>query len=155
MYPYKFTLSFRLTHPTRDLEEIYKKLSKAPVFSPGRLWKVGDQRRSQQGAELEGTYNESYCYLTVGDKPQDSSVESLSSAIGRTLMALYPLALDLHELTKSGGGLEFFVGLHIDANSGITFDVALLRKLSDLEIELGLDIYPPDLKANKRTLLAI
>ena len=146
MHTYEFSLSFRLTHPSDDLIGIYQKVSTLHDFTPGRIWKTGDQRSAQQGKTLEGVYKESYCYFSLVKNPQKSTVESPSQAIERALASLVPLQADLQNHARSGGELEFFLSLYIESNSGETFHPELIRKLADLKMRLSIDIYPPQVQ---------
>jgi hypothetical protein len=142
MHPYEFSISLRLTHPTEDLASIYAKINTEPGFIPRQIWKVGSQRRGQQGQELEGTYDKSYCYFDLLTSPQKSTVESLSEAIEKNLELLEPFRSVLREHVESGGDSEFFVGLYIDSNSGETFYPDLMQKMAEFKIKLSIDIYP-------------
>src|SRR5262252_5547037 len=142
MNPYQFNLSLRIKHPERDLSDLYAKLSMVSMLKPKRIWKVGDVRIAQDGRTLEGQYIESYCYFSIFNEPQDSNAESLSSTLDRVTKALLPYKADLDNHTNSGGTLEFFVGLYVNANSGDEFSPILIKTVGDLGIYISLDIYP-------------
>jgi len=146
MHPYEFNLSFRLTHPSEDLRAIYEKISTIPGFIPGRIWKAGEERQGQQGQNLEGVYEKSYCYFDCFNTLQKSTTESLSVAIEKILILLVPFKEDIQEHVRSGGKAEFFAGLYVDSNAGETFNPELMKKLADFGIQLSIDIYPPDQK---------
>jgi hypothetical protein len=107
MYPYEFTLSFRITHPSQDLSKVHAMLGSIPGFTPGRIWKVGDARKTPKGNKLEGHYPNSYCYLEIKNKAQ-SDDESLSSAIEDAMGQLRQHKSALQEIVKTGGELNFF-----------------------------------------------
>ncbi len=143
MHPYEFNISFRLTHPTEDLTQIYQKLSLVSDFLPRRIWKAGDERKSQQGKRLGGYYEKSYCYFDLNTGLQKSTSQSLTSVIENILTRLTPFKDVLEKFCGNAGQLEFFIGLYVVENAGETLPVTLLKKLSDFQIGLALDIYPP------------
>lgn len=140
MYPYEFTVSFRVSHPSQDLSPIYAMLGAIPGFAPGRIWKAGEERKTPKGEKLKGCYPNSYCYLNIQSKTQ-SVDESLSSAVEGAMDQIWPYKSALQEVVKTGGELSFFIGWFIGSNSGDTFDYQLLRQLAAMNISLEFDIY--------------
>mgnify|MGYP003394335965 CR=1 FL=1 len=47
----------------------------------------------------------------------------------------------LDRLKKTGGRLEYFLGVYINGNAGLELSPELLRETGHLDIELALDIY--------------
>ena len=144
MNPYTYTISFRLKHPTASLRDEYRVLSALSGIVPGRLMSAGEPRTDPTGAKIGGVYQYSHCSFSFSKKWKNSSDERLPDALGKAIDKLCPHKSLLDQIRKSDGLLDFFIGLGIDANAGITLDVELLKKLAALEIELGFDIYPPD-----------
>jgi hypothetical protein len=144
MHPYEYNLSVRLRHPKRDLAEVFELLKKTTNFVPGRTWKVDDDRQTPKGGKLDGKYDESYCFLNVFSVPQKSEVEDSAAAIRRVLNLLTPIKDSLGDHVNTGGEIELFLAVYIDANSGMIFDPVLLKALSELNITLQFDVYPPD-----------
>ena len=144
MHTYKFNLSFRVRHPERDLAHIYVTLGRVPSFVPGRIWKVGDDRQTPRGEKLEGHYDESYCFFRLFDNPQSSDVETPSAALGRLVTSLAGLKDDLRNHVESGGTLELLLSVYVDSNSGETFRPDLMGEMANLQIQLSVDIYPPN-----------
>lgn len=144
MYPYEYGVSFRLRHPTNDLEGLFKQLCEIEGLIPGRIWLVGDERQTIKGKRLDGHYKESYCYVSLSEGLTRSSDQSLPESIEIFLEKTEALRDEFTQHVKSGGELEFFIGLYVDGNNDITLNPSLMGKLSELNIELGFDIYPPD-----------
>jgi hypothetical protein len=144
MHPYEYTLAFRLRHQATDLADLYETLGEAPGFIPGRIWKAGDQRQTQAGRTLEGHYDKSYCYFELFSTAQKSEVESPAAAIERVVTLLQPYKSVLQQHVRSGGELELFLSVYVESNSSEGFSPDLMRQLADFEIELSIDIYPPD-----------
>jgi len=76
--------------------------------------------------------------------PGSWSFEDLAQAIEGLLWDLAERKRFFQELRGGGGSIEFFVGWFFDGNTGDVFRYDLLRKLANLQIDLSLDIYPPD-----------
>ena len=127
-----------------NVNGIYETLSRIPGIIPDRLINIGEQRTDPKGAKLEGVYVKSRCGFGFTKEWQSSSSVGLPDALDAIITKLGPYKHLLREITDSGGKLDFFIGLGIDANAGLTLNVELLGKLSDLCIEVGSDIYPPD-----------
>ena len=145
MHPYTYTLSFRISHPERDLADAYARLGKLQGFTPGRIWKAGESRSTPTGLPLEGKYEVSYCHFKLFDSDsenvQTSEHAGLATTIDRALDILLQEKELLLEISSSGSNLEFFIGWYIGSNSGEMFDLALLQKLTELRIALSFDVY--------------
>lgn len=46
------------------------------------------------------------------------------------------------KVIASGGNIEYFIGWHLNGNTGDTLSHELLRELADLGISLSFDLYP-------------
>lgn len=144
MHPFTFDVSFRIRHPSNGLDRIYDNLQQVGIFLPGRIWKVGEQRQTVDGKNLEGTYNELYCFLKLYREPQKSDKKTPSEAIRSVLESLHAVKNQLKELVDTGGRLEFFVGIYSEENSSVILSTDLMRQLANFEISLSFDIYPTD-----------
>ena len=144
MNPYTYRISLRLKHPSANLAEIYQVLSQMPEVIPGRLCNIGEERTTPHGEKLDGHYTESWCGFGFTDEKQSSDDQTLSDAINTIMAKLSPHKDLFAGNSKTGGTADFFIGLFVDANCGVVLDVELLKKLADLQIEVGFDIYPPD-----------
>lgn len=144
MNPYTYKISFRLIHPDSDLEIISKAVLSLSGFLLKKRWKKSEPRKTLDGKPMQGVYAESYCNFSFSETRQKSEVELLPSAIQKICQQLEQIRPVMNEHIASGGITSFFVGLFIDANSGVTIDRDLLQELSNLGIALEFDIYPPD-----------
>lgn len=133
MSDFRYKLSFRVTHPSRDLSHVVDALKWAPF----RIWKVGDRRTDMKGRPLEGTYDKSYCTFRLDREP----APDLSVLMEETVAYLSRHKGMLDELIATGGKFNFFVGWFSGANSGELFDWKLLQQLADLNISLDMDVY--------------
>jgi hypothetical protein len=141
MNPYTYKISFRVRHSSASLKDIYEKLIAVDGVIPGRVMSIGEQRASQNGEALEGTYKDSFCTVSFSNEWQISDSRELGSALDNCMTKLGTV---LPEIIRSGSNAEFFVGLSIDSNSGLTLSSDLMRQLADQNIELSFDLYPPD-----------
>ena len=135
----KYNISLRITHPGMRSEQITKTLSLVPEFS----WTAGDRKATPEGEELPGRRKESYwCYaLPPSGQPIESSIARLNDSLASKQHVLV-------DIVATGGRIEYFVGWFSSENSGFVLKCELLRQLADLKIDLALDIYPSDKKAN-------
>jgi hypothetical protein len=107
---------------------------------PGHIWKKGDERQTPKGTKIGGTRDSSYCSVELGDPSQ----EPLSEKIEAALALLKPHRALLQELSSTGGRVAFFIGWFCDADTGDGLRWQILKGMSDLRIELELNIYIPD-----------
>lgn len=133
MNPARYKIALRISHPNMDPEDISTQLH----LSPSRKWKAGTPRTTPAGKRLAGTNRETYCVFDLDEQTSGDLVETLS-AFTKKLLAFKPF---LHKIQSTGGGIEYFVGLFVKKNAGITIDKSLMVQLLDLGIELSLDIY--------------
>jgi hypothetical protein len=141
MNPYQYKISFRLRHGSASLRQLYDALCEIPTVVPGRLMDINQERTRPDGSKLEGTYGDSYCTVSFTEKWQASDVQDLSTALAEALEKIRGV---LPAIRNTGSTVEFFIGLSIAANSGITFGSALLEEIAQEKIELSFDIYPGD-----------
>ncbi|QWP77896.1 hypothetical protein J5226_05680 [Lysobacter sp. K5869] len=142
MNPYRYRVSLRLRHPDADLSRFGQTLGLG-CFST-RI--AGEPRLTPKGHPLPGTYRESTLAadLTPGPAARDSGEQRLEDFLAERLRAWSAQADALRELRDAGGSAECFIGVFLDANSGMTLDPALLARAGELGIALALDLYPPD-----------
>ncbi len=150
-FAYKYHISFRISHPTRDLTEVSSKLLEIEGLELGRIWKVGDQRITPNNKPLEGVYKNSYCYFQFGGEWQSAILEKddLSEAIETFIDKLYPYKDILKELVATDGGLDFYISCSFERGAGMQFYDELIAKLADLKIGFGVNFYPSDEEAKR------
>jgi hypothetical protein len=135
--PYRYDISLRVRHPSMDPAEISAALKLEPI----RMWRAGDPRKTPKNTPLEGTWHDTCWTADVfkGECPNRTLAAALSEQVNR---------FSHHKsffvkIRDERGRVEFYVGWFIDGNRGDEFDAALLAKLSELGVDLSLDIYPP------------
>jgi hypothetical protein len=133
MHPYKFYLSFRVFHPRESVARINKVVGLKPRVQND----VGVRRATPKGHLLDGTYDRTYCSYKLKDGMNSSLLACLSS------WNLYfaRRKLGLKKLSRSGGKLEYFLGLYIKSNGGLELDPKLIADAGRLGITFALDIY--------------
>jgi hypothetical protein len=91
---------------------------------------------------LEGRWPDTYwtAKLAGGEWPQ----KPLVGAISGVLDQLAAHEDYLHRFRSQGGKIELFIGWFFEGQSGDVFSHHLLARLADLNIDLSLDVYPPD-----------
>ncbi len=132
MNEYTYDLSFRIKHPYFDPEDICLTLG----MDAKHKWKKGEQRRTVSGDVLKGTYHETYCCFEL-----EAGNDSLVKALQNMNSKLQLCGLFLREIRETGGGMEYFIGMYFERNTGEVFDCALMGELSELGISLALDLY--------------
>jgi hypothetical protein len=145
-FSYKYQISFRISHPTRDLSEVSNRILEIEGLELGRIWKVGDPRVTIKNMPLEGVYKESCCGFSFGDEWQSAMLEKddLPEAIETFIDKLYPYKDVFKELVSTGGGLDFHIGCFFERGAGMEFHDELIAKLADLKIGFGVNFYTSD-----------
>ena len=140
MKDYISAISLRLRHPQRNVGSLLEGWG----LDPRRSWVAREKRTSPEGAPLAGVWPDSYAFARL---PSEGA--TLSQCLNRALGILEPFSNELAAFVQAGGRAELFVGWHFDANSGDTLDSSLLRRLSNSQLDLSLDVYPeaePEMK---------
>jgi hypothetical protein len=133
MYPARYKISLRITHPNMDPEDISGQLG----LSPFRKWKAGSQRTTPTGKQLPGTYKETYCVFDLDEK-SDGELESTLCTLTKQFRSLKHF---FKKVRSTGGSIEYFIGLFVEKNTGIELDGNLMAQLVNLGIDLSFDIY--------------
>ena len=130
---FEFKVSLMFKSATGDLQEICDAIG----LVPKRRWIVGHPRKTPTGTSLPGIYRDSYCYFDLKREPKEGLCEMLSRVADRLAehRALFV------RLRDDGGSIYFCVSWLTGQNRGETFTEDLLRKLADLRIDLGVEVW--------------
>jgi hypothetical protein len=139
---YEFTMSLRIRHPHVDPAEVTRVLG----MEPQHMWRAGDARRDVGGAELEGTYRESYWMARLMVEPQlASDGVGVESEVLRTLAQLRRSFSYLETLKLEGGEAELLVNIFAREDFRLDFLAESLSILGRLGLALALEVKPhPD-----------
>ena len=106
MSAYEFTISLRIRHPTIDPATISATLG----LEPQHTWLAGQARCDPGGAELGGTYRDSYWMGRLMAEPQLSSDGvSVEAVVLKTLNNLRRVQSFLEQLHAESGVAELLV----------------------------------------------
>lgn len=144
MNPFEYIVTLRITHPKRDLSDIFDKLKTIEGLKPGRIWKAGEPRKTPQGQRLEGYYDNSYCYFDLAEKWKKDNEEPMLELIEDFFKKLSTFEEMFKNFNKDGGDVNIIVAIHVAKNCGEMIPVDLIKKFAHFGIGLGLDLYPPD-----------
>ena len=139
MHRYRYKVSFRMWHPSRDLSGATKVFG----LKTARLAKVGEKRATPKGTALPGIWKESYWITKLTpEKGIWSNRIGLENYLLKAIKHLMPKRAYISRLRTSGGRAELFVGLFGGRNFGIELHPDLLAAASRVGISLSLDVYP-------------
>jgi hypothetical protein len=139
MYPYRYSVSLRVFHPTMNPDTLTKRLS----LQPSRKWMVGEPRSTPKGNKLKGINKGTYWTAELHkEKSLLSRKVALEDFLAEQLATLKKVENYFRHIRKTGGRIELFVGLFCDKNMGAEFPSSLLATMGKLGINLSLDIYP-------------
>jgi hypothetical protein len=139
MNPFRFAISLRVFSQVIDPDEIGKEIGLEAEWKH----RIGDRRTTRKGAVLEGVYTIGYWTHLLTHRDE----EELHEVLDRVCDDLVQHQRLFRRIRETGGRTEFFIGWYSIGNTGDTFHSDLLRKLSELQIDLALDVYgedPPD-----------
>ena len=139
MYPYRYSVSLRISHPTINPDTITMKLG----IQPFREWMAGEPRLTPKGQKLKGINRETYWVAELHrEKSLLSRKVELEDFLAEQLTRFKKMERYFRHIRRTGGRVEFFVGLFCEKNMGAEFPSWLLATMGKLSIELSLDIYP-------------
>ena len=139
MYPYKYSVALRISHPTMNPDIITKKLG----LQPFRKWMAGERRSTPKGNILKGINRETYWVAELhSEKRLLSRKMTLEDFLTEQLARFKKMEIYFANIRKAGGRIEFFVGLFCDNNTGVEVSSRLLAGMGKLGIDVSLDIYP-------------
>jgi hypothetical protein len=106
-------------------------------MTPKFCWTAGEARKTPRGAPLEGLHDESYCCFDIGSGDDGELARCLD--VGLTSLA--PAGEFLREARATGGSLMFYAFWHPNGDTGEVFGTDLLRRMANLGIELGINVF--------------
>ncbi|WP_081019964.1 DUF4279 domain-containing protein [Ralstonia solanacearum] len=133
MHAFRFSVSLRFFTQTVEPDEICALLGLKSKW----MHRIGEPRVNPKGTLLGGVYEISYCSFRL----TQVDGEGLNDMLSRVVQSLTQHKKIFHRIRDGGGRAEFFIGWYSSGNTGDTFDHGLLEKLSDLKIDLALDVY--------------
>ena len=125
-----YSVSLQVWHPNADPHSIVRGIG----ITPKRYWKADDKRKAPNGNELGGTYRESYCLFEFGAAEN----KELSDFLSETLDTLSKATEFITQFRQTGGKAAFFVSWERGDGRGESFDVALLSRMVEVGIDLGI-----------------
>ena len=138
MDPYRFTVSLRLWHPSRNLSRAETVFGVVTARSLTR----GDARRTPTGIPLPGVYPTSYWYANLTRKYISSKRQCAEQFLEQTIRRFRDRRAYLSRLRKSGGRAELFVILVSTKNLTLELHPELLLSAAHLGVTITLDWYP-------------
>jgi hypothetical protein len=139
MSDYEFTMSLRIRHPHVEPAEITRNLGIEPQHS----WRAGEARRDASGAELGGTYRESYWMGRLMAQPELASDQvGVESEILRILAQLRKSFGFLETLKAESGVAELHVSIFAREEFQLEFLAESLSLLGRLGLAVALEVKP-------------
>jgi len=130
----RFRIILSIKHPNIDPALITERLGLLPMMS----WKAGEQRMTPKGTVLQGKHKASawgHSFHVYGDR---LFFKSLCDFVGR-LEQKADVLLNIHE---TGGAVMLVVQLPGDVNIGDQIGFSDMKRLFDLKISLGIEVFP-------------
>ena len=141
MPDYNYCVTLKITHPTLDPSEITEALGAKAI----RSWKFGEPRISTKGKLLKGLNKESFWSLDLHEEKrlQASSIY-LEDFISDQNIRFKEHEIFFHNLIKSGGYIEYFIGWFGTSNINmcVTLSPELLLETAKLHISVSVCAYP-------------
>lgn len=143
MYPFRYVMSLRITHPAMDPRLICNRLGLQARIK----YRVGERRQTPAGTILSGVNKATFCVVELAP-PRGCELERFIKRCNKTLESHKRF---LSRISSTGGSVEYFIGMFLDSNHGVVFSPELLAQLATLQITLSLDLYSESgMKSKKR-----
>lgn len=130
----RFVVRLLIKHPTLDPDLISSRLDMIPRLKQC----VGAARISERGEKLRGTYQDSRWGWSSRIEDKREFFEEVVTLLDR----LEPHKKFLEEIVESGGSIEIIIHLPGDVNIGWTLPWFELKRLAQLKIDLGIEVFP-------------
>ena len=132
--PAPFKMRFLVIHPTADPADITREFG----FLPLRAWRCGEPRFTPKGTRLGGIWRDTR--WSHGFELEENA--TIEAAIASALEKLAMTGRFLATLLETGGTAELILSLPGDAHQGASIRVEVLRRLADLGVSLGIELFP-------------
>jgi glycerophosphoryl diester phosphodiesterase len=132
-WPRRFDVELFIVHPTLDTAEITAELG----LKPQNSHRVGDRRQAPNGVLLSGVYRDTRWRHSIEIELKD---QWFSEQVTKLVDQLIPHRQFLKNLRATGGKAQIIVQF-FDAYYGDEIDRETLRKLIDLELDLGIECF--------------
>lgn len=129
---YSFVVSLRTHSYDVDPDEICQRLGMQPKI----MWRLGEPKAIIGGMSSQETYDRNFCSFKI--KALES--ESLEEFLQRMTKILTTHKNLFSKIKKGKGRVEYFVDWRINLNSGVVLSSALMKNMSNLGIDLTLDV---------------
>jgi hypothetical protein len=132
--PLRYTLRLLIKHPSIDPVLITNELGLVPRMTA----LAGNARTTPNGKPLDGRHKISMWGYSLHVKGRRLFSEELRKIID----ALEPHAMFLAKVTDDGGSIHLIFHLPGDINIGDDISWKDLKRLSHLQIDLGIEVFP-------------
>ena len=137
MDKYTHKVSLRIWHPKLTAEEISDELQLEPCLTQT----VGQKMKTPKGDLLENICSETFwLHKFIASSP----ILNLEDFLNEITNLLSYKSNFLNLVTSTGGRSELFCGIFLNTNMGVDLDNQLMKKITDLSLSVGLDIYIPE-----------
>ena len=129
-----YRLRVLIKHPAENLEMLSRESGLVPSLCAQR----GDQRIDRDGTKLAAVHPSSiwqHTRLVVHSRRFSNGITSL-------LDALAPAAASIKAVRETGGSAQLILELDGTRNIGDVIQASQLRRLDELGLDFGLEVYP-------------
>lgn len=134
MNEYRYSASFRITHPTVAADDVCSLLR----MEADAKRSVGKERTTNKGKRIPGVWGETYCGFEINSTPE----MPLSECLERHLEMLKERKGPLNDLQRSGGIASVYVlATPIESTFGETMSWKIMRDMASLKLDFALEVY--------------
>ena len=124
-------VNLRLRHPSISASQLIEQIALKPSVARDR----GTKQVTVGGVPRTNTMT--YCSFPLGIV----SVEAVSEVFSESLRIIERAEAFWSEFLATGGSIDYFVGIFVVSNVGLTLDSDVLARMGRWKIDLGLDVY--------------
>ena len=142
---FRFSASIRMRHPSMDPEVITAALG----IEPARAWRAGQDRVQKDGTKIgTGLYENSY-WASHRKRGED---QELIEVLNSDLTLLEQKREFISEFLSTSGHITYYVSwFSSERSGGLELHWSLLKRLSDLQLNLSLDVYSAELEESAKS----